>query len=185
MLAFGYRRRTICDRSEGHLDEVRPRADHVGDPHGAARVAAWANARRRGFASCGAAVFGTHPRPAPRTRSHPPALRPGRGFLRRLPPFAVEDARERGPHCVCRPRRRILSQAARIVCGHVAYPNRSSGSRRAGRPPALAGLTQLSMRRRSGRSSRLRGRQPPRPSRSRSPPHGPSPGRALVTTHTP
>ena len=41
-----------------HLDEVRPRADHVGDPHGAARVAAWANARRRGFALCGAAVFG-------------------------------------------------------------------------------------------------------------------------------
>jgi hypothetical protein len=70
----------------GHLDEVRPRAEDVGDPHGGGRAAAWANARRRGSASCGAAIFGTHPRPAPRARSHPPALHPGRGL--------------RGRHCL-------------------------------------------------------------------------------------
>jgi hypothetical protein len=29
-----------------HLHEVRPCADHIGDPHGAARVAAWTGAQR-------------------------------------------------------------------------------------------------------------------------------------------
>src|ERR1039458_10811511 len=60
-----------------HPHVGRPRAEYVGDMHRAGRVPAWPGARWRGFASCGAAVVGTHTRPAPRARSHPPALRRG------------------------------------------------------------------------------------------------------------
>src|ERR1039458_2688258 len=97
----------------GHLHEVGPRAEDVGDMHRAGRVPAWSGARRRGFASCGAAVVGTHTRPAPRARSHPPALRRGAAPRRAVDVHVPVPAE--GRHIVvCMNQRPIRGEAGKL-----------------------------------------------------------------------